>query len=202
MHGHSRDNASPRHHLFIYRPIVKSQNQIKFHSIQLGVVIVTKAESQVPHNPIYFNPQDSPNRSLSFSSKPIKIMAASFSVTMSNNGGNFDELQICLNNIQFSRSSGLLSYKNNFLRNSNKISFSAQKKISNFVVNNFSGSSTAAVVNSAAKSRSDEYLSPSSEFDYGGNKIFTTKKRMVDKEEDFSGKLDQWVKDSVVEVIN
>lgn len=73
--------------------------------------------------------------------------------------------------------------------------------------------SNSSVLNRSPAIRSDshEYLSPSSSstsfsmsvLDHG-HKISPTKKRMVEdfNEENFSGKLDQWVKDSVVEIVN
>lgn len=123
---------------------------------------------------------------------------ASFSVTWStsNGGKNLEELQGCLNHTQSSRPG--MSFRKNFvsygLRNRH-MTCNAQN-LSSSVLNNFSGNSAA---------RSDEYLPSSSFSPYvvdHGHKISPTRKRMVDKEEDFSGKLDQWVKDSVVEIVN
>lgn len=45
-------------------------------------------------------------------------------------------------------------------------------------------------------------LGSSSSSSSAPNGIYSKKRRMVDKEEDFSGKLDQWVKESVAKVIN
>lgn len=128
-------------------------------------------------------------------------MASSFSVTLrsSSGGKNLGESQGFLSYNKSSRLSGISFKKNSVsyrLRNCFRVNCNAQN-----------------VSNSSVLNKADEYLSSSlssSSFslsvidDRGhGHEISSPRKKMVEdyKEEDFSGKLDQWVKDSVVEVI-
>lgn len=122
-------------------------------------------------------------------------MASSFSVTWrsSNGGKNLGESQGFLSYNKSSRLSGISFKKNSVsyrLRNCCRVNCNAQN-----------------VSNSSVLNKADEYLSSSSfslsVLDDHGHQISSTRKKMVEdyKEEDFSGKLDQWVKDSVVEVI-
>lgn len=202
VHGHTRDTAC---HVgipiyitlpYLWTSQILEPNQIQFNSKS---PINPFKPIKIRSNFLYSLFNLLPERE-----REVNKFMASFSVTWrsSNGGKNLQDLQGCLSHTKSSRLSGISFKKNSVsyrLRNCCHVTCCNAQNLSNSSVLNKSP---------AVRSDSDEYLSSSSSFSLSvldhGHKISPIKKRMEEdyNEKDFSRKLDQWVKDSVVEVIN